>query len=228
MRLKLQSPVPKSRDHGCVPNFRRLRPHHSAPTVRRARPGHRPAGRVVQSAACSPSHDQRGGAQAGRARRRSGGSSCRAIRSSSGPMRRRSLKGWCCAGVRKKSHIIVTDFEADLPTPYTARRSRSSRCAVRSSASSGYGGGQPRHVRSLAALARDLRDGARCRGGPAGLAAEGAGIQGGPHFAAPESQTRRPRGLALQDDPAWTFLTGPLSPDVVDRAAEQGAAARQR
>ena len=35
--------------------------------------------------------------------------------------RRRWRSGWCCAATMAKNpHIVVTDFEADLPTPYTA------------------------------------------------------------------------------------------------------------
>src|SRR5581483_9291008 len=153
---------------------RHLRPHQGPPSLRGAWPGHRPARRLLQPAPCGASHDQRGGAQTAGARqglvdRLAGKSAQEALRYGAAGGAAGAVPG---SGqepahhhhrLRGRSEDTLHGLDAGLPEgPFPAGALRVD-----------HGRRQPRHLRPLAALARDLHHGPDRRGGPAWLAPEG-------------------------------------------------------
>ena len=143
--------------------------------------------------------------------------------------RRRWPSGWCCAARWPRTRTSSSPISRPTcrrPTP--PRRWPSSSAQPAGALRLDHGRGQPRHLRPLAALARDLHHGADRRGGPAGLAHEGAGLQGRPRLRRPAGCPRPTRRRwRTRPAPAWTFLTGPLS-HVSSTALRNKAKARGR
>ena len=212
-------------------SFRQLRPHHGAPTVCGARPGHRPARRVVQSAACRPPHDQRDRAQAGL-----GLDKVWWIVSPGNPLKKRSDT----APLAERMALCRADAQ-EIPTsssrtsrrtcrrPTRPRRWRSSRARsplVRFVWIMGADNlatfDRWQHWREIFAMVPVVvvdRPGWRMKA----LASKAART-----FAAARVPEAEARGLALQADARLDVPHGPPVLGVLDGDAQQGAARRQR
>ena len=134
-----------------------------------------------------------------------------------------------CRAVAKNPHIVVTDFEADLPTPYTASTLAFLKRAARWSASCGSWAPTTsprfdrwqrwREIFTMVPVVVVDRPGWRLKA----LASKAARA-----FAASACRRRTPRRWRTGRRPAWTFLTGPAVARVLDRPAQQGQGAKRQ
>ena len=133
-----------------------------------------------------------------------------------------------CREVAKNPHIVVTDFEADLQTPYTA--STLAFLKMRNPLVRYVwimGADNLASLRSLAALARDLHHGADRRGRPARLAPEGPGLQGRPRLRRGQAAGSQGCRVGPSSRAGLDLPHRPAVPRVLDGAQEQGASPRR-